>query len=159
MLKRFNLLDLLICAGIIVMILAAIAYLGGGSPIMASDKAEVYFTVEFVSLLPGFHEKISIGDTIEDSAKGYYYGVVSNIKAEPTIIETLDAVNQRVVKAEVPNRETILLTVKCVGTESDILITAGGQPIKIGQKMTLKGKGYAMSGFILEIRTYKGGAV
>ena len=153
MLKKFNVLDVLICVGIIAIVLLIMSYLGGRSSIMASDKTTVYFTVEFVSLPPGFHEKINIGDTIEDSAKGYYYGVVSGIKAEQTTIETLDAVNQKIVRADVPNRETILLTVKCDGTQSDIVITVGGQPIKIGQKMTLKGKGYAMSGFILEIQT------
>ena len=153
MLRKFNVLDVFICVGITAMVFMVMAYLGGGSSIMASNKKTVYFTVEAVSLPPGFHEKIRIGDTIEDSAKGYYYGVVSHVEAEPTVIETLDSVNQKIVKAEVPDRETILLTVKCDGTESDILITAGGQPIKIGQQMRLKGKGYALGGFILEMWT------
>ena len=153
MLKRFNLLDVLICAGIIAMVLLVVAFFTGDSFIMASNRVTVYFTTEFVMMPLGFHEKISIGDTIEDSAKGFYYGVVSDIQVEPTTIETLDAINQRIVRAEVPERETILLTVRCEGTESDIMITAGGQPIKIGQRMTLKGKGYAMSGFVIELRT------
>jgi len=153
MLKKFNLLDALICAGIIAMVFLAVAYLGGGSSIMASSRKTVYFTMEALSLPQGFHEKITIGDTIEDSVKGFYYGVVSDIVVEPAMIEALDAENQRMVRAEVPERETILITVKCEGTESDTRITAGGQPIKIGQQITLKGKGYAMGGFIVGMRT------
>ena len=149
MLKKFNALDVLICAMIFALAFGTAAYLGGGGPIMASNNKTVYFTVEVISLPPGFHEKINIGDTIEDSSKGYYYGVGSNIEVEPTMMETLDAANQRMVKAEVPDRETVLLTVRCDGTESETEIRANGHLIKIGQKMTLKGKGYAMGGFIL----------
>ena len=153
MLRKFNVLDILICLGVFVLAFGAAAYLGGGGPIMASYNKTVYFTVEFISLPPGFHKKISIGDAIEDSSKGYYYGVVSDIKVEPTMMETLDAENRKMVKVEVPERETILLTVKCNGAESDTEIRANGHLIKIGQKMTLKGKGYAMGGFILAMWT------
>jgi len=153
MLRKFNALDILICVGIFALAFGAAVYLGGGGPIMASNNKTVYFTVEVISLPQGFHEKISIGDTIEDSSKGYYYGVVYGIEVEPTVMVTLDSVNQQMVRAEVPKRETVLLTVKCDGTESDAEIQANGQVIKIGQKMTIKGKGYAMGGFILAMWT------
>ena len=153
MLKKFNALDILICVAVFAVAFGAAAYLGGGGPIMANNNKTVYFTVEVISLPPGFHKKISIGDTIEDSSKGYYYGVVSGIKVEPTMMETLDAPNGKMVRTEVPERETVLLTVKCDGTESDTEVRANGHLIKIGQKMTLKGKGYAMGGFILAMWT------
>ncbi|MCL2699710.1 MAG: DUF4330 domain-containing protein [Defluviitaleaceae bacterium] len=153
MLKKFNALDVLICAAIIAIVFASAAFLSGGGLIMASNQATVYFTIEAQNMPEGFHEKITVGDTIEDSAKGFYYGIAYRVEVVPAMIETLDAENQRMVRAIAPERETILLTVKCEGTESDTAITARGQTVKIGQRMTLKGKGYALGGFIVELRT------
>jgi hypothetical protein len=150
---RFNALDVLICVMIFAVAFGATTYLGTGGLIMASNNKTVYFTAEFISLPVGFHEKMSIGDVIEDREKGYYYGVVSDIRVEQTEMETLDGENRRMVKTPVPERETIYLTVQSDGTESETEIRASGHLIKIGQRMTLKGKGYAMGGFIVEIRT------
>lgn len=153
--KRFNALDVFICLAIFAAVTAAGLYLGGNvnNPVMASEQKTVYFTVEIMHTQNNFADKIKLGDTIEDSVKGYYYGVVSDIAVEPTRIPSFDADAGVVIRAEVPERETICLTVKCNGTESDTEIAAEGQVIKIGKKMTLKGKGYAVGGYISEIRT------
>jgi len=153
-----NIIDLFV-----VLIVAAAAiilapkFIGGSTNVITSTSVgevkTVYFTVQFRRAASGFSEKISIGDTINDNTKGYYYGEVYDIHAKPAEMITENTLDGTYQNSVIPNEEDVSVTIKCNGTESDREIKAEGQVIKLGQVMVLKGKGYAGSGYVVDLYT------
>lgn len=152
MYKKFNLLDMFFVLLIVVGVFAAISMTSGKNVAAANGNKTVYFTVEIVGLPKGFDEKIKIGDVIKDSTRGYYYGTVDKIEFEPAKALVRDIENQKFLLVPIPEKYTLLLTVKCNGSETDTEILAEGQPIKVGKRLAIKGKGYAGSGYTTVIR-------
>lgn len=113
----------------------------------------VYFTLELPQTSMEFFDKVEIGDQINDNIRGYYYGVVEDVRYEPAKKVMADIENGTYKYEEVPDKIDVYLTVKANGTESDMEITAEGQPIKFGGTLTVKGKGYVGAGYVVELRT------
>ncbi len=152
--KKFNALDIVLVVLVFIICVAAVLYLNGaGNSVMASNQKTVYFTVQMKEEPANFADNIRIGDKINDSTRGYYYGTVSDVTVEPMTEPEPDLVNNAMKRSVVPDRYFVNVTIKCNGTESDTAITAEGQKITIGKELTIKGKGYAGEGFVVALRT------
>lgn len=120
------------------------------SPISLDTK--VSYEVEFTLKKEEFVDTIKAGDKIWDSVKGDYLGKVVNIEKYPSkvVVENLeDGVFE---ESTVPDTFDCTISIEANGRVSDHDIFAEGIPIRIGQKMYLKGKGYASQGFIIGIK-------
>lgn len=154
LMKKFNKLDLILF--VIAVIAAAAAYLylkAPSSPIGIEYNKNVYFTVELSYMQEDYADKVSVGDIIKDSTRGYYYGVVMDVSSEPTKRITSNLESGEYIKTEVPGNYTVYITVKCVGTESDFEIKAEEQVLRIGKRLTIKGVGYAGIGYVTSLWT------
>lgn len=128
------------------------------------SKCDVTFTVEFTGVAENFIKSIidapSRSDEIKDSVKGYYLGNAVDVKVETDKVVNLDVNEGKFVEVETPGKYTAYLTVKGNGVETDTSILCEGQVIRVGSKISLKGEGYAQSGFITALETNpKGGDV
>ncbi|HIW48757.1 MAG TPA: DUF4330 domain-containing protein [Firmicutes bacterium] len=110
----------------------------------------IQYTFELVDNPEGFHELIHEGDTITDNVKNYYMGQVVSVEAIPYTIQVNDLENGVVREAEVPGRETVLVTVEAPVTENGGNLTVNGYfLVKTGLDVAVKGNGYAGRGYIL----------
>jgi len=148
--RRFNAFDLFVILVALVAIAGAVYYfMGGGAP----DRRDVYFTVELTRMEKGFADKISIGDAINDSVRGYYLGTVYDVEEKPFEPLLFDYANSKFVRVPAEGLYTVVITVKASGTETEAEIKAEDVVVRIGKKIAIKGKGYAQEGYIIGLRT------
>jgi len=151
---KFNIVDILVVIAIVVVIAAGVWYLSTAG---AGDDVYTYFVVEFTGRMPGTENDIEIGGEIRDSIRNYFLGHVVDVRSQPAELLTFDNTTNRFVRSVLPGRYDVFVTVRGVGTENDSVIQANGQPVRVGQEMFLRGRGYAGIGFITELWTMERG--
>ena len=155
--RKLNVVDIVIMLVLVgsIFIVGYVTGMFGGST-SGGANTTVYFTVEITYLRENFTEHINVGDSIRDAIRGDFLGVVDSFTVEPTEIATTDRVNNQFVMTEVPERYTVFLTIRGNGTKTDSHIAVEGNTIAVGQTMSIRGKGYAGTGFITNIETEQG---
>lgn len=158
--KKFTLFDWIVTAIVVLAIGAGCFYLYKTQN--KGEKCEVTFTVEFKWVDEGFVKSVEgapeRGDEIKDSIKGYYLGKAVGVSVENDKVINFDEKTMKFVEVESPGKYTVYLTVKGNGVDTDSAILCEGQPVMVGAKMGLKGKGFAQSGFVTELKITKEGA-
>ena len=146
-----NLFDLFVVFAILIVAFAGYKYLSGRA--IDGTKANVYFVVELRSVKKEFADKIKIGDEIKDSVKGYYLGKVSSVDIKPEVLTNWDSENNQFVKVESPEDYTVLVEILSNGTINNDTETVYAEtvPVNVGKEMSIKGKGYAQTGYIVSI--------
>ncbi|MCF0120135.1 MAG: DUF4330 family protein, partial [Oscillospiraceae bacterium] len=87
-----------------------------------------------------------------DSVRGYRLGTAEAVEVTPAIVYTEDVLAGEIRETENPEHEDIIITVAAEGTETDTaLIVDGGYKLKAGNPISIKGAGYAISGYITYI--------
>ena len=116
---------------------------------------DFYFKIEALGLDEDFEtkNKISVGDEIRDSVRGFYYGKISKIKSMPAKKITEDNINGCYALTNVPNKIDLQVTVKSKANYSDKAICVENNPVRIGKLMSLKSKGYVIYGHIIDMQT------
>ncbi len=145
-----NLLDILLIIAVVAIGFLGYKYVSGRA--IDGDKRDIYFTVELNSVKEDFTKKINIGDEIKDSVKGYYLGVVNSVEVKPDMVINWDTENTRFIRTEVPDSYTVLVEIKSNGTIAKDEVFAETVPVRIGKEMSIKGKGYANTGYIVGLR-------
>ena len=149
--RGFNWLDILI-------IIVITALLGGGwyaysqyTEGQQKNKRAVGYQVELKGVDQSFVNAITQGDPLRESVKGNNLGSVSGKSATATVNINTDFLNGKYVAVPVPDKLDIILNISSIAELSEKSISVGGLEIKIGQKLFVKGKGYAKEGYILNI--------
>jgi hypothetical protein len=153
-LKKANIFDIIVIALIVCAAAAGIWYVkkpggGGGAP------CRVVWTVEWTWAEEDFANAVkdaaSRQDIIKDSVKGYYLGKAYNVEVKPDKVINFDAAGGRFIETESPGRFSVYLSVIGNGVETADELRCEGQAVRVGQKMSAKGKGYAQTGYITEV--------
>lgn len=157
---KFNVIDCLI-------IMAVAICLAGGLYIFTNLKetsasgaepVKIRYTVEFtrreaaaVSLFEGAAER---GDHCFVSEKERADATIVKTEYTPAKALTTNADTGDTGWADIPELFDITVTLESEGTQTDDTITAGaGTVIKVGDEISVKGKGYAGYGFITSLET------
>lgn len=152
--KLFGLLNLLDLIIIIAAIFAAILifkYISGNA--VKGTRQTIHFTVELNDVTDAFVDKIQPGDEIKDSIKGYYLGTVSRVTKKPFTLVNWDSNDNIYIKSDVPDKNTVLVEIKANGLiDGDKSIHAGEVPVRVGKEMSIKGKGYARTGYVVDLQ-------
>lgn len=149
--RHFNFLDIFI-------IVIVVAVIGGGwfayRNYTQNQQANMYdaeYQVEIKGVEQSFVDAITKGDALRESIKGNALGTVVDIAATPATNVNTDYLNGRFVEVPVPNKLDLVLKIRSKAVMTEQSITVGGLTIKIGQRLYVKGKGYANQGYILNI--------
>lgn len=149
--RRFNLLDIFI-------ILVVLVLVGGGwiaySNYTRNQQANMHeaeYQVEIKGVDQSFVDSITKGDALRESIKGNALGTVADVIAVPASNVNTDYLNGKFVMVPVPNKLDLVLKIKSPAVITEKSISVGGLTIKIGQRLYIKGKGYANQGYILNI--------
>jgi ABC-type transporter Mla subunit MlaD len=145
-----NLLDIIIILAVAAAGFVAWRYVSGGA--LGGERGPIHFTVELNDVTDEFIGKIRVGDDIKDSVKGYYLGKVSDVRPEEYVLNNWDSRTEAYVKSVVPGRKTVRVEIAADGVMNERAIYAGEIAVKIGRETSIKGKGYAGTGYIVELR-------
>ncbi len=115
--------------------------------------SSVEYTIRFQKMLAGTGALIETGDELVDNIKNYKLGTVVSTEVLPATTRAVDEVNRRVVRAEIPGYEDVLVTVRSDScTQGDTsLILDGGFVLRTNITAYIKGEGYMASGPIVNI--------
>lgn len=149
--KGFNLLDIMI-------VIVIVAFIGGGwyayshyTENQQENKRVVEYQVELKGVDQSFVDAITQGDPLRESVKGNNLGKVASKEVVAAANVNTDFLNGKYVAVTVPDKLDVVLNISSEAEVSEKSITVGGLEIKIGQKIFVKGKGYAKEGYLLNI--------
>lgn len=148
---KFNFIDALIIL-VVVLAIAAGAYviLSGKLSIGKSgNAAKVQYQVEIKSKLADYADNINVGDEVLVGDKEKAAATVENVEVVPFKMISEDKVNGVVHYSEVPDLYDVLITLSSDGSQTDTAIYADSTQIRVGEAITVRGKGYSGNGFIV----------
>ena len=146
--KRFTLIDYLLVAVIIVGAVVAFFVL---KPNDTSVPTEIDFTVSGFNQQTTLCEQIKVGDIVCISNKERDYAEVVEVSIEPAKLVVEDELRGRYWEVVRPEFSDVAVKLKATGKAGELLIESGSTPIRVGAMTPVRGKGYAMTGFITEM--------
>ncbi len=147
---KFTVIDVIII--LVVIAAAAVGAYKFIPSIISSDKQEkVEFTVLVQNQDQGFADAISAGDKVTISLTEKDGGIVKSVKAEPAVTLAYNSIDGEYSNEVVEGKRDVYITVEADADVSDLAIKTGGTAIKVGADIPVRGKGYASSGYVIEI--------
>lgn len=147
----FNILDIVILIIIVSIIAAGVYFYGQYKDNQAANLQTVEYDVEIKGVDEKFIAAINDGDFIRESVKGNNLGRVAGLSYTKATNINSDFINGKYVTTEVPGKLDMVLKLTADASVTSRSVTVGGLEIRIGQKIYVKGKGYAGEGFILNV--------
>ena len=134
--KRWTVIDTLIV--VVVVAVAAVAYLQFGRKNTHSEKATVEAVMLITSQEPEFADALTVG-------------VLKDFRVEPAKAMVYNSIDGTYKMEEIPNKIDVYATIELECSVSDLAFTVGSTDIKVGTSTPFRGKGYATYGYIIEI--------
>ncbi|MDF2532790.1 MAG: hypothetical protein K0Q65_2371 [Clostridia bacterium] len=149
--RGFNVLDILIIIVILALVIGGWYGYSQYTQNQQKNKRSVEYQVELKGVDQSFVDAITQGDLLRESVKGNNLGKVAgkNVVAAANI--NTDFLNGKYVAVTVPDKLDVILNISSDAEVSEKSINVGGLEIKIGQKIFVRGKGYAKEGYLLNI--------
>ena len=140
---------LVIAAGIV----GAKLFLGGGAQEMAAANTKTYsYVVKGHGVVEETVNFPKIGGKAFNSSTSAYLGTVTEVTSEPYTETMYNRETETYDKVPVTGYSNISVTIEGSGTETEKDIIVEGTVVKVGSLLNVKGKGYAFSGVIMEVR-------
>ncbi|MDE7262143.1 MAG: DUF4330 domain-containing protein [Oscillospiraceae bacterium] len=118
----------------------------GDEPVNAST---IRYTICLQRCIPETKDAIAEGARLTDSIRNYEMGRVVSVQAGPARELVTDNLNRRLVMAETPGYEDLMVTVEAPGSVSKEAVTlSGGYGLRVGATAYVQGDGFLGSGYI-----------
>ena len=148
-----NTVDLTVIALVLVVgFLAASRFLTDDvqQPLPDETHQEILLETEISEVREPTVRAIEVGDVVRDNNSGQIIGEIIEKQVEPhrTPVETAAG---EVIMAEVPERQTILLTLKAHGQVTETAVTVAGNEVRVGTSLMLQGQIYRVRSTVLHV--------
>lgn len=153
---KFTVIDALI-------ILIAIAVIAVGvikfapSLFIKTEKSAVEFTVLVAEKDISFADAITVGGRVTLSLTEKDGGVVKNVEAKVAEKLAFNSIDGSYSIQKIEDKRDVYVTVVADVKESDLAVKTGGTEIRVGEKIPVRGKGYATEGYIIEVNEIEEG--
>jgi len=147
--SKFNIIDFFILVVVAGIIAVAVWFF---MPSNDGDEVYVYFTVEIRETMPNFVDSVPIASMVRDSVRNYSLGYVWDVNTTPTVFYTLNHQTLEMAPQEVFDRYNTYITIRAEGVLSNSEIGIGQTSVRVGQRMYLRGLGFAGFGFVTDLR-------
>lgn len=146
--KKITFIDILI----IVVIIGAVIF---ATQFFRPDKSRLNGSVEFVVLVDehenGILDTAAAGDIVVIDYTDKYKAEIIDIKTKDSSITTLDNKSNKYIIQTSPLSQDSYITVKADAEIGENVIKIGSTPIRVGQPIPIRGKGYTTKGYIINI--------
>ncbi len=155
---KFNLMD-----GFIIIVLLVVIALGtlvisrmGNSSTTGEVQNsvavyQVHLTKYDKAVADAFVTACENGEVASVSEKESFAGKIVDVEISPTTKPVVNETNKTIVVAEDPTSYDIFVTLESSVLETDSSITASGNRLAVGEKVTIRGKSAAGIGYITDI--------
>jgi hypothetical protein len=154
---KFTLVDALIIV-VVIAAAAVVALKFMPSKMTGGEKSTAVFTVMLTGKDENFASAIHIGDVVSISNKEKDTGVVTAVEAKVAESLEYNSNEGKYAIQTIESKRDVYVTIEADSTEDEKLIEIGTTPIKVGLAIPVRGKGYASTGYIVEVDTVNGGA-
>lgn len=152
---KFTLID----AAITVVVLAVLAV---GAKMLASRRGGGDGVVEFSVMASlcdeGIGDIVGIGDEVSISFSEQAFATVTAVEEVPQKENVFNNMKGEYAVQEVKGKSEVKITLECPAEISDTKISNGNVPIRVGSEMPVRGKGYTVKGYVVEVEEKQGGA-
>lgn len=135
--NKFNWVDAVIIIIIIGLGIGVFSYLRKPNTVATADRAPIIVTVRVDKVLMETVNGINIGDTFKDKDTNQVFGKVID-KVVTETYEMVETGDGRVVKATIPNRHSVFITLEGEAVVTDDYINVGGRDVRIEGTIELK---------------------
>ncbi len=149
--KKINLLDIVIILLAIIVGIFGYRFMKRTDNIESDSSTKVVYQVMASSVIPEVGDMIEIGGLLYDSGKNSCLGTITNKEVKPSTRMDTNRETGEFVQTEVTDKVDIILTVEVNAKVTNQNIETGDFIIKVGNKADVKGKGYAMNGYVIKI--------
>lgn len=149
--SKFNWIDALIVVLIIALGIGVFSYFKKSNTVIAVEKVPIKVTVRVDKILMETVNGINIGDVFKDKDTNQVFGKVIDKKVTETyeMVETSDG---RVVKAVIPNRYSVFMTLEGEAIVTDDYIRVGDRDVRIEGTIELKSTKSAVTTKVVDIQ-------
>lgn len=149
--KKFNFLDVIIVLAIIGVAFVGVTTLRGASGAEQSKlSSKVIYTVEEAEATLEQVEAVKVGDRVNIGVNGVDSSIVTDVQSFPAEKVTFDGLTGTYKKVTIPEKYALRVTCEADASVTDMSISAGNTPIRVGGEFSLKGRGYAVIGYVIE---------
>lgn len=153
---KFNGMDLFIIL-VVIAVIAAGAYLlcgrGGGGSVLSSQNVLVRTVIELDVEDKEFADLVKVGDTVAIGEKEKMMTTVEKVEAISAAATGYDIIEGRVIRAKIPEKYDVQITLVGDGVETDKDVEISGNAIKVGQKAVVSSKNFAGEGYVVGLET------
>jgi len=147
--RKWTIIDTLIVAAVVVVAIVGVKILGGKASGTEMTTAQVVVLADNKNI--GFSEAVKIEEWAAISLSEQDGGIVKAVKAQPSKLTALDSINGVYNNVEIPQKEDVYIYIDVECAQNERAITVGETVIKVGENISVRGKGYATEGHIVEI--------
>lgn len=148
--KKFTAVDVII----ILVVLAALAFAAmKGIPMLKSgtEETDAECTVLISNVEKELGEAMQVGDTVTMSLTEKDGGVIKDVQIKPAELSAYNSISGEYITQTIADKYDIYVTIGVKAKESDTAITVGSTIIKVGSETPVRGKGYAATGYTIDI--------
>lgn len=156
---KFNFIDALLILLIAAIIAVGVSFAASrrtGGKSNSDAAVTVEYRVQFTQAQPSlgelFRAAAENGETVWVSEKERAEATLVSAEVTPAQKINTDSENERIIIAESPDLCDITVTLRSSGSENERQITAGSVPLHVGEEVSVKGKGIAGYGYIIDMK-------
>ncbi len=150
--KRINILDIFIILVVLIAAIIGVSFMKNTDEVAVTpNTTKVIYNVKATSCLPEIEEYLEVGATAYDSLKNYNIGTILEYEVTPNEVLVPDVENGTVNSNIREDRVDVTLKIEANATVGEKLITVGDYDLKVGKEAFVRGKGFAMAGYIISI--------
>ena len=147
---KFTVIDALIII-VAVAVLAVAALKLKPDMFKKAKAADVKFSVLVSEADKGTADVIKSGDEVSISFSEKAYATVTDVSEEPYAASTFSPNKGEYVSHDVKGKSNIKIDLTCSAEVTDTHIMNGEVPIRVGSEMPIRGKGYTVKGYVIDV--------
>ena len=150
--KKINLLDVFII--LIVLVACAVGYkfIKKTDNVITDDPTtKVVYQVRTNETIENVYDMIEVGTPVYESRKNYCIGKIIDKTSEPSVRYAANMDNAEYVATEMNGYKDIILTIEANADKGSQNIMIQDYKLKVGGEAYIKGKGYAVLGYVISI--------
>lgn len=147
---RFNILDLFIIAIIIVLGVGGFYKVKKVNPTNVIKPKPVELKIIVMEREKFGVDMIKKGDILKEYDTGIVLGEIKDIEVNPASAEVVTT-DGEIKVAEIPDRYDLLITIDAKAMITENAIMSGNKELRIGNKLVLRTKTYALDSIVLEV--------
>lgn len=148
--SKFTFIDLFIV--LVVVAVAFVAYLFLKPSEGATAKTtKINFTVLATAQQEGISSLVTSGDDVVISFSEDVHATVVDAYEEERKEYHFNTFAGKYIQGKVKEKSDVFVNLTCDATVSDTAISRDGLPIRVGDEMPVRGKGYVIKGYVIDV--------